>query len=97
MRIHQYLGWTLLIAFSALLFWRRRLGGAASRAFVLLALLAGVGMMVQGHIGGQLVYREGMGVHTTHVALEPQASRPESSAEEPAQQPSGHEGHEHTH
>jgi uncharacterized membrane protein len=97
MRIHQYLGWTLLIAFSALLLWRHRLGGSISGAFVLLGLLAGVGMMVQSHIGGQLVYREGIGIHIPHDELETRADPSQGSDEAPAQQPAGHEEHVHTH
>lgn len=62
MEIHQWLGWTLLAGFSGLLFWRSRPAFEVSRAYLLVAALALAGILVQGHIGGQLVFLGGTGV-----------------------------------
>ena len=62
MTFHQYAGWSLLLLFSALLAWRCRLGARVSRAFLTVASVGVLGVLVQGHIGGQLVFRQAVGV-----------------------------------
>ncbi len=102
MPVHQYLGWSLFVIFSVLLVWRVRLGLRPSPAFVGIALIGALGILVQGHIGGQMVFRQGVGVQIDRegqaVSLETDGS---SLEKEPANEAPGQghhhddEGHEH--
>jgi uncharacterized membrane protein len=96
MEVHEYLGWSLLAFFSLLLIWRIRLTASPSRSFVWIALVGALGIMVQGHIGGQMVFLQGAGIRVDleapAVSVEPEGTVQESRSEE---KPDEHEGHEH--
>ncbi len=59
---HEYLGFGLLGFFVFLLIWRWRIQGQVSVVFLALAFLGVIGMAVQGYLGGEVVYRYGVGV-----------------------------------
>ena len=62
MEIHEVLGWSLLVAFSGLLLWRSSRSFEISKAYILVSAVALAGIVVQGHVGGQLVFLGGTGV-----------------------------------
>ncbi len=102
MPVHQYLGWSLLVVFALLLVWRVRMTTSPSRAFVGIALVGALGIMVQGHIGGQMVFRQGVGVQLDPEGLAASVESSLSSGEEGStQEGPGHgeqKGHgEHAH
>ena len=102
MEVHEYLGWSLLALFSLLLIWRIRLSASPSRSFVWIALVGALGILVQGHIGGQMVFLQGAGIRVDlnqseelveqEVSPDPKDTVQESPGEE---KPHDHEGHEH--
>ena len=64
---HEYLGFSLLGLFVFLLIWRWRIQGQVPVAFFALALLGVIGMVVQGYLGGEVVYRYGVRVKAVEV------------------------------
>ncbi len=59
---HEYLGFGLLLFFVLLLVWRWQIRRKPSWVFWVLASLGMLGMVVQGYLGGELVYRYGVRV-----------------------------------
>jgi uncharacterized membrane protein len=96
MEMHEYLGWSLLALFSLLLIWRIRSTTSPSRSFVWIALVGALGILVQGHIGGQMVFLQGAGIRVDleepEVSVEPEGTVQVSPSEEKSHD---HEGHEH--
>jgi len=64
---HEYLGYGLLGFFLALAVVRLRLPGRLPAAFVVLSALGLAGLLVQGYLGGEMVYRYGTGVRAVQV------------------------------
>jgi uncharacterized membrane protein len=64
---HEYLGYGLFAFFLILAIIRVRLHGRLPAFFVLLAALGSVGVIIQGYLGGELVYRYGAGVRAVQV------------------------------
>jgi len=62
MELHETLGWALVGVFGLLGVARWRAGDRVPRALLALLAAAGLGLLVQGHIGGTLVFRHGLGV-----------------------------------
>jgi len=101
MQVHEYLGWSLLALFSLLLIWRIRLTAPPSRSFVWIALVGALGILVQGHIGGQMVFLQGVGIRVDlkepevsveqEVSPEPEGTVQESPGEEKPHDQAGHE------
>jgi uncharacterized membrane protein len=67
---HEYLGYGLLALFLALAVVRLRIHARLPVAFVLLGMLGLVGLVIQGYLGGELVYRYGAGVRAVQVLSE---------------------------
>jgi len=92
MEIHERLGWTLVALSGALFLWRWRLGERVGRTFLALAAAVALGVAVQGTIGGELVFRHGIGVvHADHDAHEGVAGAPDAHGAEEE----GHAAHHH--
>lgn len=64
---HEYLGYGLFALFFVLAIIRVQIQGRLPLLFVLLAILGSVGIVVQGYLGGELVYRYGVGVRAVQV------------------------------
>jgi uncharacterized membrane protein len=64
---HEYLGYGLLGFFLVLAVARLRMHDHLPTLFVILAALGLVGLIVQGYLGGELVYRYGAGVRAVQV------------------------------
>jgi uncharacterized membrane protein len=67
---HEYLGYGLFAVFLVLAVVRLRIHDRLPAAFVLLAALGVVGLVIQGYLGGELVYRYGAGVRAVQVLSE---------------------------
>jgi len=64
---HEYLGYGLLGIFLMLAIARSRIHNRLPVAFVVLSALGLVGLIVQGYLGGELVYRYGAGVRAVQI------------------------------
>jgi uncharacterized membrane protein len=64
---HEYLGFGLLGLFAFLLIWRWRVQGQVPISFLVLALLGVIGLAAQGYLGGEIVYRYGVGVKAVEI------------------------------
>lgn len=64
---HEYLGYGLFALFLVLAIIRVRIQNRLPFLFALLALLGCVGIIFQGYLGGELVYRYGVGVRAVQV------------------------------
>ena len=64
---HEYLGYGLFALFLVLGIIRMRIHRRLPFLFVLLAALGSVGIIFQGYLGGELVYRYGAGVRAVQV------------------------------
>ncbi|HKA54021.1 MAG TPA: DUF2231 domain-containing protein [Candidatus Binatia bacterium] len=64
---HEYLGYGLLGFFLTLAVVRLRLPGRLPAAFVALSALGLAGLLVQGYLGGEMVYRYGAGVRAVQI------------------------------
>ena len=67
---HEYLGYGLFALFLVLAVVRLRMHTRLPVAFVLLGALGLVGLVIQGYLGGELVYRYGAGVRAVQVLSE---------------------------
>jgi uncharacterized membrane protein len=65
---HEYLGYGLLGFFLVLSVIRVQIEGRLPHFFVVLAMLGLVGIIVQGYLGGELVYRYGVGVRAVQAS-----------------------------
>jgi uncharacterized membrane protein len=64
---HEYLGYGLLGLFLILAIIRARIHGRLPAVFVALSILGLGGLIVQGYLGGELVYRYGAGVRAVQI------------------------------
>jgi uncharacterized membrane protein len=64
---HEYLGYGLLGVFLVLAIARLRIRERLPAVFVILSVLGLVGLIVQGYLGGELVYRYGAGVRAVQI------------------------------
>jgi uncharacterized membrane protein len=64
---HEYLGYGLLGFFLILAIIRLRIHDHLPAMFVVLSALGLVGLLVQGYLGGELVYRYGAGVRAVQI------------------------------
>jgi uncharacterized membrane protein len=64
---HEYLGYGLLGLFLILAIARLRIHDHLPALFVVLSLLGLVGLVVQGYLGGEMVYRYGAGVRAVQI------------------------------
>lgn len=67
---HEYLGYGLFALFLVLTVIRLHIQARLPTAFVLLGMLGLVGLVIQGYLGGELVYRYGAGVRAVQVLSE---------------------------
>lgn len=67
---HEYLGYGLFAFFLMLAVVRLRIRDRLPLAFVLLGMLGVGGVVIQGYLGGELVYRYGAGVRAVQVLSE---------------------------
>jgi uncharacterized membrane protein len=67
---HEYLGYGLFALFLVLAVVRLRIQARLPMTFVLLGTLGLVGLVIQGYLGGELVYRYGAGVRAVQVLSE---------------------------
>ena len=72
---HEYLGYGLFGFFLVLAVVRTQIAGRLPLFFVLLTGLGLAGLVVQGHWGGELVYRYGTGVRAVHILSQPAPTR----------------------
>ena len=70
---HEYLGYGLLGVFVVLAVARLRIHDRLPSLFVILSALGLAGLIVQGYLGGELVYRYGAGVRAVQVLSTQQA------------------------
>ena len=68
---HEYLGYGLFAFFLVLAIVRSRVHGRLPMIFVLLSMLGSIGVIIQGYLGGELVYRYGVGVRAVQVLSRP--------------------------
>jgi len=64
---HEYLGYGLLGFFLVLAIVRLRIHDHLPAMFVVLSVLGLAGLIVQGYLGGELVYRYGAGVRAVQI------------------------------
>ena len=64
---HEYVGYGLLGVFLMLAVVRLRIHTRLPVAFVILAIVGLIGLVIQGYLGGELVYRYGAGVRAVQV------------------------------
>jgi uncharacterized membrane protein len=64
---HEYLGYGLLGLFLVLAIARSRIHNRLPVMFVVLSALGLVGLIVQGYLGGEMVYRYGAGVRAVQI------------------------------
>jgi uncharacterized membrane protein len=64
---HEYLGYGLLGLFLVLAMARLRIHGRLPAMFVVLSLLGLGGLVMQGYLGGEMVYRYGAGVRAVQI------------------------------
>jgi len=64
---HEYVGYGLLGVFLMLAVVRLRIHTCLPVAFVILAIVGLMGLVIQGYLGGELVYRYGAGVRAVQV------------------------------
>jgi uncharacterized membrane protein len=68
---HEYLGYGLLGLFLVLAVVRLRIQDRLPAGFVILSALGLIGVIIQGYLGGELVYRYGAGVRAVQVLSHP--------------------------
>ena len=74
---HEYLGYGLLGLFLVLAVARLRIQNRLPTIFVILAVLGLLGLVVQGYLGGELVYRYGAGVRAVQILSHQDANNEE--------------------
>jgi uncharacterized membrane protein len=79
---HEYLGYGLLGFFLALAVARFRIQDRLPIMFVILAALGLIGLVAQGYLGGEMVYRYGAGVRAVQVLSHQDANDEEKKAPE---------------
>lgn len=79
---HEYLGYGLCAFFLVLAIARMRIQGRLPVLFLLLGVLGSVGLLFQGYLGGELVYRYGAGVRAVQVLSSPLAAPEQEKAPE---------------
>jgi len=67
---HEYLGYGLFAFFLVLAVVRLRIHDRLPIVFIILGTFGVVGLIIQGYLGGELVYRYGAGVRAVHVLSE---------------------------
>ena len=67
---HEYCGYGLFALFFVLAVIRLRIQDRLPTVFMLLGALGLFGLVIQGYLGGELVYRYGAGVRAVHVLSE---------------------------
>ena len=67
---HEYLGYGLFAFFLVLAVVRLRIRGRLPVVFILLGMFGLAGLVIQGYLGGELVYRYGAGVRAVQVLSE---------------------------
>jgi len=67
---HEYLGYGLFAFFFVLAVLRLRIRERLPAIYILLGTLGLVGLVIQGYLGGELVYRYGAGVRAVQVLSE---------------------------
>jgi uncharacterized membrane protein len=78
---HEYLGYGLLGFFVVLAVARIQIAGRLPLLFVMLSVLGLAGLVVQGYLGGELVYRYGAGVRAVQVLSQQQLSEQKKAPE----------------
>ena len=98
METHEILGWLLAAAFAALGFWRWRAGDRPPSLLVRISVVAALGLILQGHLGGTLVFRDAVGIqhHEEAEAWHAQAAHHTESAG-PGSADRDHAAHSHEH
>ena len=79
---HEYLGYGLFAFFLVLAIARMRIQGRLPALFVLLGAFGSLGLLFQGYLGGELVYRYGAGVRAVQVLSVPPAASEQKKAPE---------------
>ncbi|MBI3800169.1 MAG: DUF2231 domain-containing protein [Deltaproteobacteria bacterium] len=79
---HEYLGYGLLGLFLILAIVRARIHGRLPAVFVVLSVLGLAGLIVQGYLGGELVYRYGAGVRAVQILSNQPAGSEQKKAPE---------------
>ncbi len=79
---NEYLGYGLLGLFLVLAIARLRIHGRLPTMFVVLSLLGLGGLVVQGYLGGELVYRYGAGVRAVQILSSQQVDNEQKKAPE---------------
>lgn len=86
---HEYFGYGLLGLFIILAVARAQIRGRLPLLFVVLSFLGIVGLIVQGYLGGELVYRYGAGVRAVHILSAEVAGDGKKNASEPSSEAVG--------
>jgi uncharacterized membrane protein len=86
---HEYLGYGLFGFFIVLAVARLQIHGRLPVLFVILSALGFAGLLVQGYLGGEMVYRYGAGVRAVQILSSQQADDGQKKA--PAQCPGADE------
>lgn len=86
---HEYLGYGLFGFFIVLAVARLQIHGRLPVLFVILSALGFAGLLVQGYLGGEMVYRYGAGVRAVQILSSQQADDGQKKA--PAQRPGADE------
>jgi uncharacterized membrane protein len=79
---HEYLGYGLLGLFLILAIVRARIHGHLPAVFVVLSALGLGGLIIQGYLGGELVYRYGAGVRAVQILSNHPAGNEQKKAPE---------------
>lgn len=77
---HEYLGYGLFAFFLVLAVIRLRVPGRLPVLYVALGMLGVIGVVMQGYLGGELVYRYGAGVRAVQVLSEQVTSSEQKQA-----------------
>ena len=79
---HEYLGYGLLGVFLVLAIARSRIRARLPAVFVILSVLGLAGLVVQGYLGGEMVYRYGAGVRAVQILSSGHADSEQKKAPE---------------
>ena len=79
---HEYLGYGLLGVFLVLAIARSRIRARLPAVFVILSVLGLAGLVVQGYLGGEMVYRYGAGVRAMQILSSGHADSEQKKAPE---------------
>jgi uncharacterized membrane protein len=78
---HEYLGYGLLGFFIVLMVARLQIAGRLPILFVMLSMLGLAGLVIQGYLGGELVYRYGAGVRAVQIFSQQQLNEQKKAPE----------------